>query len=96
MVSTDMPSRRSERIEVRLTPADRALIDRAVNANRTQLTEFVVTHLTIAARRVLADRNQFTLDAEAAKVWEEINARPAQDLPGLRALMARPSPFVAE
>ena len=96
MVATDMRSRRSERIEVRLTPADRALIDRAVNANRTQLTEFVVTHLTIAARRVLADRNEFTLDAEAAKVWEEINARPAQDLPGLRALMARPSPFVAE
>ena len=79
-----------------MTPADRALIDQAVSANGTQLTEFVVTHLTIAARRVLADRNEFTLSAAAAEEWEKINDRPAQDLPGLRALMARPSPFVAE
>ena len=64
--------------------------------NGTQLTEFVVTHLTVAARRVLADRNEFTLSAEAAEEWEKINSRPAQDLPGLRALMNRPSPFVAK
>ena len=79
-----------------MTPADRALIDRAVRVNGTQLTEFVVSNLTVAARRVLADRNEFTLSAEAAEEWEEINSRPAQDLPGLRALMIRPSPFVAE
>ncbi len=79
-----------------MTPADRALIDRAVSVNGTQLTEFVLTHLTIAARRVLADRNEFTLSAEAVDEWEKINSRPAQDLPGLRALMARPSPFVVE
>ena len=86
--------RRSERIEFRLTAADRALIDRAVNASGTQLSEFAVTHLTIAARRLLTDRNEFTLSPEAAQAWEEINNRPAQDLAGLRALMARPSPFV--
>ena len=95
-MAADTRPRRSERIEVRLTPADRALIDRAVNANGTQLTEFVVTHLTIAARRVLADRNEFTLSPEASQAWEEINNRPAQDLAGLRTLMARPSPFVDE
>lgn len=95
-MATDIRPRRSERIEVRLTPADRALIDRAVNADGTQLTEFVIAHLTIAARRVLADRTEFTLSPQATKVWEEINDRPAQDLPGLRALMARPSPFVDE
>ena len=95
-MATDVRPRRSERIEVRMTPADRALIDRAVSVNGTQLTEFVVTHLTVAARRVLADRNEFTLSAEAAEEWEKINSRPAQDLPGLRALMNRPSPFLAE
>lgn len=95
-MATDIRPRRSERIEVRLTPADRALIDRAVSADRTQLTEFVITHLTIAARRVLADRTEFALSPQAAKAWEEINAQPAQDLPGLRRLMARPSPFVDE
>ncbi len=95
-MAVDVRARRSERIEVRMTLADRALIDRAVSANGSQLTEFVVTHLKIAARRVLADRSEFTLSAEASEEWEKINDRPAQDIPGLRALMARPSPFLAE
>ena len=46
-----------------------------------------------AARRVLADRDRFELDPAAVEAWEAMNARPAQDLPGLRRLMERPSPF---
>ena len=93
---TDTKRRRSERIEVRATPEDRALIDRAVAASGTDLTEFVVSNLTVAARRVLADRTEFVLDADAQKAWEAINRRPARDLPGLREFMQRPSPFVDE
>jgi len=84
---------RSERLEVRTTPANRELIDRAVAASGTGLTEFVVANLTVAAHRVLADRSVFVLDAAAREAWEEINRRPARDLAGLRELMARPSPF---
>lgn len=87
---------RSERLEVRTTKDERALIDRAAAAQGSDLTEFVVTNLTVAARRVLADRSDFELDADAAASWEVINQRRARDLPGLRALMARPSPFVDE
>ena len=87
--------RRSERLEVRTTPEDRALINRAVAASGTDLTDFVVTNLTVAARRVLADRSEFTLDADAQRAWEEINRRPARDLPGLAEFMQRPSPFVS-
>lgn len=84
---------RRERLEVRTTPEDRALIDRAVAASGTDLTNFVVTSLTVASRRVLADRTEFPLDAESASAWERINRRPAHDLAGLRELMQRPSPF---
>ena len=93
---TETSRRRSERIEVRTTPEDRALIDRAVAASGTDLTAFVVSSVTAAARRVLADRTEFVLSAEAAEEWEAINSRPARDLPGLRRLMQRPSPFVTE
>ncbi len=86
--------RRTSRIEVRTTPDERAVIDRAVEAAGTDLTEFVVSNLTVAAQRVLADRRGFGLDAEATAAWEAVNARPARDLPGVRALLARPSPFV--
>ncbi len=88
--------RRSERLEVRTTPEERAVIDRAVAASGTDLTEFVVTNLTAAARRVLADRTEFVLDDEARGAWEAVNRRRARDLPGLRALMARETPFVDE
>jgi uncharacterized protein (DUF1778 family) len=84
---------RSERLEVRTTVADRALIDRAVAASNVDLTEFVVANLRCAAQRVLADRVDFKLDGKAQVAWEEANARPARSLPGLAALMKRPSPF---
>ena len=87
---------RSERIEVRATPEARALIDRAVAALDTDLTSFVISNLTVAAQRVLADRTEFALDDEARRAWDQINAQPPRDVDGLRELMARPSPFVAE
>ena len=86
--------RRSRRLEVRTTPEERSLIDRAVAASGTGLTDFVVTNLTVAARRVLADRSEFTLDDDAQRAWEETNRRPARDLPELREFMQRTSPFI--
>ncbi len=87
------PRRRSHRLEVRTTAEDRALIDRAVRATGGDLTDFVITNLRVAARRVLADRSHFFLDEAAAAAWDELNERPARDLPGVRRLMDRKSPF---
>lgn len=85
--------RRSRRMDLRTTPEERDLIDRAVDATGGDLTDFVVSHTVIAAQRVLADRDRFELDADSLANWAAINARPARDLPGLRRLMRRPSPF---
>lgn len=85
--------RRSRRLELRTTPDERDLIERAVMVTGTDLTEFVVVNAVDAARRVLADRDRFELDESAAAAWDAVNARRARDLPGLRRLMERPSPF---
>lgn len=85
--------RRSRRLELRTTPDERDLIDRAASMTATDLTEFVVGSAVEAARRVLADRDRFELDGPALDAWDSINARRARDLPGLRHLMQRPSPF---
>jgi uncharacterized protein (DUF1778 family) len=87
---------RGERLEVRTTKDERELIDRAVAEQGTDLTQFVVSNLTTAARRVLADRTEFLLDPDAADAWEAINRRRPRDLPGLRRLMERPTPFASE
>jgi uncharacterized protein (DUF1778 family) len=88
-----MPERRDTRIELRATQADRALIVRAAEACNMKLSEFAVSHLVTDSRRILADRTEFVLSPEAQAEWEAINARPARDLPSLRKLMERPSPF---
>lgn len=92
MSSTEI-RRRSRRLELRTTPDERDLIDRAAAATATGLTEFVVGSAVDAARRVLADRDRFELHPSAVEAWDAMNARPARDLPGLRRLMERPSPF---
>jgi uncharacterized protein (DUF1778 family) len=85
--------RRNRRMELRTTPQERDLIDRAVAASNTDLTDFVITQACIAARRVLADRELFELDDKAIAEWESLNSRPSRDLAGLRRLIQRPSPF---
>lgn len=80
-------------MDLRTTSEERELIDRAVLVSGTDLTEFVVSHASDAARRILADRDEFNLDASALEQWDQLNARPARDLPGLRRLMQRRSPF---
>ena len=92
-LATTEARRRSRRLELRTTPDERDLIDRAVAVTDTDLTEFVVANAVEAARRVLADRDRFDLDPGALAEWESINARRARDLPGLRRLMDRPTPF---
>lgn len=92
-MATGTKRTRSERLEVRTTPEDRALIDRAVAASGTDLTEFVISNLAVASRRVLADRPEFVLGPEAQQAWERINQRRARSLTGLRDLIDRPSPF---
>ncbi|MEO6122013.1 MAG: DUF1778 domain-containing protein [Acidimicrobiales bacterium] len=92
-MTTTGTRRRSRRLELRTTPDERDLIDRAVAVADTDLTDFVVTSAVDAARRLLADRDHFGLDEQAAGGWDAINARPARVLPGLRRLVERPAPF---
>lgn len=84
---------REERIEFRTTPETRRLVERAVQASGSNLTDFAESSLVLAAQRVMADRERFGLSEGAEAEWDAINAQPARELPGLRQLMGRPSPF---
>ena len=88
-------SAKTSRIEIRANAADRDLLDRAATALCTDRSSFVLTHVRLAAQRVLADREHFMLDAAGQDEWERINSRPARTLSGLVRLLQRPSPFAA-
>ena len=85
---------KTSRIELRATADDRDRLDRAAAALGTDRSSFLLAQGRLAAQRVLADREQFVLDADAQQEWEErINSRPARSLPGLERLLEKPSPF---
>ena len=84
---------KTSRIELRATEDDRDLLDRAAAALGTDRSSFLLAQGRLAAQRVLADREQFVLDADGQQEWERINNRPARSLPGLAHLLERPSPF---
>ena len=92
-MTTSAP-RKDQRLEFRTTSSDRDLFVRAAAAAGTDLSTFATESLRLAAQRVLADRTEFRLSPVEAQAWQELLERPARDLPGLRALLDRPSPFV--
>lgn len=91
----DTVARRCSRtMELRTTEEKRSLITRAVAASGTDLTEFAVTHASLATRRVLAGRRSFQFDTTALAAWEELNARSARHSPAHTDGFRRSSPFV--
>jgi uncharacterized protein (DUF1778 family) len=86
---------RDQRLPLRATADERALIIRAASASGLKVSEFAMTHLVEDSRRVLADRTEFVLTPEQAAEWEAINSQPARDLPRLRASLAKAAPWDA-
>lgn len=66
---------RAERIEFRTTSDLRRLVERAVDALDTTLTDCAEASLVFAAQRVMAERDTFTLSEDARAEWEASNAR---------------------
>lgn len=80
---------RSERVDVRMTPDAKQMLQRAASATNKTLTEFLLDQALRAARDTLADRRVFMLDDQQ---WADFNAAldaPPADNPRLRALLAR-------
>ena len=82
---------KSERIGLRATPEQRSLLEAASRAEGRSVTDFVLDHATRAAEDVLADRRVFTLDEDRWAQFATLLDRPAEEVPGLRDLMRRPS-----
>lgn len=88
--------RKNERIGLRASEWQRALLLAASHAEGTTVSDFVLRHATRAAEDVLADRRVFMV---ASDVWERFATaldRPTQDVPGLEKLMNTPTVLDAD
>jgi uncharacterized protein (DUF1778 family) len=80
---------RSERVDLRMTPAAKRTLMQAATAENKTLTEFLLDRGLHAAFETLADRRTFVLDDER---WQDFVAeldRPPADNPRLRQLLLR-------
>lgn len=83
--------RKEDRLELRLEPAKRRLLDEAAAASSMSTSAFVLSHATTAAQQVLADRTTFVLPAERWDAFVQLLDRDERPMPGLAAFLARPS-----
>ena len=80
---------RSERVDLRMTPTAKQMLQQAATVANKTLTEFLLDSGLHAAHDTLADRRVYLLDA---RQWDTFNAlldAPPADNPALRALLAR-------
>jgi len=75
------PTNRTERLDLRLSRADKLTLEAAATAERKSISEFVLDTALSAAEERLADRRVFTLDC---KKWDAFLA--ALDVPQRRHL----------
>ena len=80
------------RIGLRISPADRGLFEKAASAVDETIPQFLVAAGLERAKRVLAERTEFALDAVAWESIEEAMDRPASVIPDLERLFDRPRP----
>lgn len=83
-------TKKDDRLELRLEPQRRALLDRAARATGLSTSAFVLEHATLAAQQTLADQTRIVLPAEHWDKFLNILDREEQPVEGLAALLAGP------
>src|ERR1700749_3613469 len=71
-------STKEERLQIRVGPADKALLERAAAASHLNVSAFVVQAAASRAEEVLAERSSIRLSGEAAAAFTEALERPAE------------------
>jgi len=84
---------RSDRLQLRVSPQQRMVIQRAAEASHETVTDYVVRHAVSAAKNDLADRRYFALDEAAWTEFQSLLDRPASHKPELDRLFAQPEPW---
>jgi uncharacterized protein (DUF1778 family) len=82
---------KSERIEVRLTPRTKHILQEAATSAHMDLSEFVLQSSLVEAEIALSRRTRFVLEDTNWDKFVELLDRPTTEIPALRKLMTQPS-----
>ena len=95
IVATQPPriERRTEKLDLRISPSAKARLQAAASAARRPISEFVLESALLQADATLADRSSFALDAQRWKDFMAALDAPPRRLPRLEALLHEPAYF---
>jgi uncharacterized protein (DUF1778 family) len=88
-----MATTKDERLQIRVDPSDKALLERAAAASHLNVSAFVVQAAALRAEEVLAERSSIRLSEEAAVAFSEALERPAEVNERLASAMRRNRKF---
>jgi uncharacterized protein (DUF1778 family) len=88
-----MATVKDDRLQIRVDPADKSLLERAAAASHLNVSAFVLQAAAYQAEQVLAERQSIRLSAKAAVAFSEALERPAEVNERLAAALARPREF---
>ena len=81
---------RSEKLDLRLTPEAKRVLNAAAQAERRSVSEFVLESALIRAQETLPDLQHFGLDAERWQAFLAALDAPPRPLPRLKRLLNEP------
>jgi uncharacterized protein (DUF1778 family) len=84
---------KEERIDLRVSAAAKALLQRAAVARQKSVSEFVLDSAQTAAVEALADRREFLLDKKQWAAFLDVLDAPPKKKPRLEKLLKTPSVF---
>ena len=87
---------RSEKLDLRLTPEAKRVLQTAAAASSRSVSEFVLESALARADETLPDRLRFGLDAEQWKAFQAALEAPPRALPRMARLLDEPSVFESE
>jgi uncharacterized protein (DUF1778 family) len=88
-----LTERRTEKLDVRVSPSAKAKLQAAASATRRSMSDFVMESALSRAEETLAERRVFGLDAERWAAFQAALDAPVCPLPRLQALLDEPGFF---
>lgn len=88
-------SARSEKLDLRVTPEDKRVLQQAAAASRRSVSEFLLESALARAEETLPERTRFLLNDEQWKAFNAALDAPPRHLPRLERLLTTPSVFEA-
>jgi uncharacterized protein (DUF1778 family) len=88
-----MAAVKDERLQIRVDPAGKSLLERAAAASHLNVSAFVLQAAAARAEEIIAERHTISLSAEAARAFDEALQRPARVNERLAEALRKPRDF---